>query len=388
MRFFRWAVTPVCVLLFAGCGGKQQQAAPPPPEVSVVTLQPRTISDVRSLPGRTSAYVIAEVRPQVSGIIESRLFEEGSQVKAGQPLYQLDDRIYRAEQASRQAEVQRAKATLEAARLTAKRTSELAKIDAVSTSELEAATAALKQAEADVSAAEAALQSATVNLAYARISSPISGRVGKSAFTKGALVTANQEQPLTTVQQLDPIYVDLTQSSSELLRLRQEFGGRNLSQSAPVQIVLEDGTKYAHAGELKFADVSVDPQTGSFALRAVVPNPERLLLPGMYVRATLERGQRADAILAPQRAITRDPKGNGIAMVVDANNKVEQRRVSAARTVGDSWLIDQGLAAGDRIIIEGLQKIQPGMTVKPVEAQQQPAQANAAASSATTAASK
>jgi membrane fusion protein (multidrug efflux system) len=221
------------------------------------------------------------------------------------------------------------------------------------------------------------LQSSSVNLAYARITSPIAGRVGKSAFTKGALVTANQEQPLTTVQQLDPIYVDLTQSSSELLRLRQEFGGRNLSEVAPVAIVLEDGSRYPHPGELKFTDVSVDPQTGSFALRAVVPNPERLLLPGMYVRATLERGQRANAVLAPQRAITRDPKGHGLAMVVDANNKVEQRTVATARTVGDDWLIDQGLSAGDRVIVEGLQKVQPGMTVKPVEAQ--PAQANAAA---------
>lgn len=376
MRFFRWAVAPVCLLSIAACGGKQEQAAPPPPEVGVITLKAETISDIRSLPGRTSAYVIAEVRPQVTGIIERRLFEEGAEVKAGQPLYQLDDRIYRAEEASRQAEVQRAKATLEAARLTAKRTTELQKIDAVSTQELETATATFKQAEAALASAEAALRSAQVNLAYARITSPISGRIGKSAFTKGALVTANQEQPLTTVQQLDPIYVDLSQSSGELLRLRQEFNGLKLSQTAPVQIVLEDGARYPHKGELKFADVSVDPQTGSFALRAVVPNPERLLLPGMYVRATLERGQRSDAVLAPQRAITRDPKGNGLAMVVDANNKVEQRVVSTVRTIGDSWLIEKGLAAGDRVIVEGVQKVQPGMTVKPIEGQ--PAQANAA----------
>ena len=390
MRFFRWVLTPVCVVSMAACSGKQQQAAPPPPEVGVVTLQPQTVSDVRVLPGRTSAYVIAEVRPQVTGIIENRLFEEGSMVKAGQPLYQLDDRIYRAEQASRQAEVQRARATLEAAQLTAKRTTELAKIDAVSTSELEAATASLKQAEASLAAAEAALQTATVNLAYARITSPIAGRVGKSTVTKGALVTANQEQPLTTVQQLDPIYVDLTQSSSELLRLRQEYGGGNLSQSAPVKITLEDGMPYKHTGELKFADVSVDPLTGSFALRAVVPNPDHVLLPGMYVQATLERGERANAILAPQRAITRDPKGNGIAMVVDANNKIEPRQVRTVRTIGDQWLIDQGLAPGDRIVVEGLQKIQPGMTVTPVEAQQQqqPAQADAGATAGTAAASK
>jgi membrane fusion protein, multidrug efflux system len=382
MRFFRWAVAPVCLVLVAACGKKQEQAAPPPPEVGVITLKAETISDVRSLPGRTSAYVIAEVRPQVTGIIEKRLFEEGSEVRAGQPLYQLDDRIYRAEEASRQAEVQRAKATLEAARLTAKRTTELQKIDAVSTQELETATATFKQAEAALASAEASLRSAQVNLAYARITSPISGRVGKSAFTKGALVTANQEQALTTVQQLDPIYVDLSQSSGELLRLRQEFSGLKVSQTAPVQIVLEDGTSYPHTGELKFADVSVDPQTGSFALRAVVPNPERLLLPGMYVRATLERGQRADAVLAPQRAITRDPKGNGLAMVVDANDKVEQRVVSTVRTIGDSWLIEKGLAAGDRVIVEGVQKVQPGMTVKPVEGQPVQANANAPAADA------
>lgn len=332
-----------------------------------MTLESSTVRDIRNLPGRTSAFVIAEVRPQVTGIIEKRLFEEGSEVKAGQPLYQLDDSIYRAEVESRKAALAKARATLEAATLTAKRTTELARIDAVSAQEAENAVAAQRQAEADVAAAEAALRSAEVNLSYARISSPISGRTGKSNFTQGALVTANQDTPLTTVQQLDPIYVDLQQSSSELLRLRQDFGGADLNQSAPVRIVLENGTPYKYEGELKFAEVSVDPQTGSFGLRAVVPNPDRLLLPGMYVRAVLERGQRDDAVLAPQRAITRDAKGNGVALVVNAENKIEQRLVTAVRTIGDSWLIDEGLRPGERVVVEGLQKVQPGMTVTPVE---------------------
>lgn len=356
------------VALLSACGSDAPPSAPPPPEVGVVTLGSQTVSDIRNLPGRTSAFVIAEVRPQVTGIIQKRLFEEGSEVKAGQPLYQLDDAIYRAEVESRKATLARAEATLKAAKLKAERTTELAKIDAVSAEEAENAVAALQQAEADVASAKAALRQAEVNLGYARITSPISGRAGKSNFTQGALVTANQDTPLTTVQQLDPIYVDLQQSASELLRLRQDFGGSDLNQSAPVRIVLENGADYKHQGELKFADVSVDPTTGSFGLRAIVPNPERLLLPGMYVRAVLERGQRSDAVLAPQRAITRDAKGNGIALVVTADNKIEQRVVTTARTIGDHWLIDDGLRAGERVVVEGLQKVQPGMTVTPVEA--------------------
>ena len=367
MRFSR-LLGVLGVALLSACGSDEPPPAPPPPEVGVVTLTTQTVSDIRNLPGRTSACVIAEVRPQVTGIIKKRLFEEGSQVKAGQPLYQLDDALYRAEVESRKAALAKAKATREAAQLTADRTTELAKIDAVSAQEAENAVAALQQAIADVASAEAALRQAEVNLSYARITAPISGRTGKSNFTQGALVTANQDMPLTTVQQLDPIYVDLQQSSSELLRLRQDFGGSDLNQSAPVRIVLENGTKYEHTGQLKFAEVSVDPQTGSFGLRAVVPNPDRLLLPGMYVRAVLERGQRDDAVLAPQRAITRDAKGNGVALVVTEDNKIEQRTVTTARTVGDQWLINEGLRPGERVVVEGLQKVQPGMTVTPVEA--------------------
>jgi RND family efflux transporter, MFP subunit len=362
----------LAVLLLSACGSNTPPQQPPPPEVGVVTLSSQTVSEIRNLPGRTSAFVIAEVRPQVTGIIKERLFEEGSEVKAGQPLYQLDDAIYRAEVESRKAALARARAILEAAKLSAKRTTELAKIDAASAQEAENAVAALQQAEADVNAAEAALRQAEVNLSYARITSPISGRAGKSNFTQGALVTANQDKPLTTIQQLDPIYVDLQQSSSELLQLRQDFGG-TLDQTTPVRIVLENGADYPHAGELKFAEVSVDPTTGSFALRAVVPNPDRILLPGMYVRAVLERGQRNDAVLAPQRAITRDAKGNGIAFVVTPDNTIERRVVTTVRTIGDQWLISDGLQAGERVVVEGLQKIQPGMPVTPVEAGAAPA---------------
>jgi membrane fusion protein (multidrug efflux system) len=364
---FSWFAPVSLALLLVACGKQQQTGAPPPPEVGVVTLTTQRVSDLRNLPGRVSAFVIAEVRPQVTGIIKKRLFEEGSEVKAGQPLYQLDDAIYRAEVASREAALAKARATLEAAKLAAHRSTELARIDAVSAQEEESAVAAARQASADVEAAEAALRSAQVNLAYARITSPIAGRIGKSNYTQGALVTANQDEPLTTVQQLDPLYVDLTQSAGELLQLRRDFGGTHLDQSAPVTLVLEDGSKYAHQGELKFADVTVDPQTGSFALRAVVPNPDRMLLPGMYVRAILERGER-EAVLAPQRAITRDPKGNGLALVVTPDNKVEQRTVNTTRTVGDQWLVDSGLKAGERVIVEGVQKVQPGMQVRPVEA--------------------
>jgi membrane fusion protein, multidrug efflux system len=362
-----WCAPVLAALMLTACGKQQQTGAPPPPEVGVVTLKTQRVSDVRNLPGRVSAFVIAEVRPQVTGLIQKRLFEEGSQVKAGQPLYQLDDAIYRADVNSREAALSKARATLEAAKLAANRSTELARIDAVSAQENENAVAAERQANADVESAQAALRSAQVSLAYARITSPISGRIGKSNYTQGALVTANQADPLTTVQQVDPLYVDLTQSASELLQLRRDFGGADLNQTASVTLIMEDGTKYPQQGQLKFADVSVDPQTGSFALRAVVPNPHRMLLPGMYVRAVLERGER-EGLLAPQRAIARDPKGNGVALVVTADNKVEQRTVTTARTIGDQWLIEDGLKAGERVIVEGLQKVQPGMQVRPTEA--------------------
>ncbi|MGB6054584.1 MAG: efflux RND transporter periplasmic adaptor subunit, partial [Burkholderiaceae bacterium] len=255
-------------------------------------------------------------------------------------------------------------------RLNAKRTAELAKIDAVSRQDNENATAALAQAEADVKAAQAALQRSSIVLDYARITAPISGRIGKSSVTQGALVTANQAAALATVQQLDPMYIDLTQSSSELLQLRQELAAGTLTatRDVPVQILLEDGRRYPHDGKLAFSDVTVDPTTGSYSLRVTVPNPEQALLPGMYVRALLGSGQRDNALLVPQQGITRDPKGNATAMVVGKDNKVEPRAVQTSRTIGDKWLIDGGLVAGDRVIVAGLQKIGPGMPVQAVEA--------------------
>jgi membrane fusion protein (multidrug efflux system) len=291
-------------------------------------------------------------------------------VKAGQPLYQLDDATYQANAASARAALARAQATLKSAELNAKRSNELVKIDAISKQDNENANAALAQAKADVAAAEAALQSSSVTLAYARITSPITGRIGKSSVTQGALVTANQAAPLATVQQLDPVYVDLTQSSSELLQLRKDLAAGKLSKSGdvPVQIVLEDGSTFQHKGKLAFTDVSVDPGTGSFSLRVTVPNPDSVLMPGMYVHAVVGNGVREAAILVPQQGIARDPKGNTSAMVVSKDGKAEVRPVKVSRAIGDKWLVEDGLVAGDRVIVAGLQKIKPGVPVKAVEA--------------------
>ena len=342
---------------------------PPAPAVTVVTLKTEAVALTRELPGRTTAYLIAEVRPQVTGIIEERLFEEGSLVEAGQPLYQLDDATYRARYNSALASLARAKSSVEVARLNAARAEELVKANAVSRQEHENAIAALQQAEADVGVAEAAVASSRVELDYARITSPIAGRIGKSTVTQGALVTADQAQPLATVQQLDPIYVDLTQSSSELLQLRRAIAGGNVrdTENTPVRILLEDGTPHNHEGKLSFAEVSVDPSTGSFSLRVTVPNPDHLLMPGMYVRAVLSSAVLEDGILVPQQGIARDPKGNANALVIGADGTVEQRTVEVSRTIGDKWLVSNGLVAGDRVIVEGVQKVQPGMPVEATE---------------------
>lgn len=358
----------------AACSGEQegqQQSATP---VKVVTLAAESTTLTRELPGRTNAFQIAEVRPQVSGIVAKRLFKEGGKVKDGEPLYQLDNASYKATAATAQAQLERAKATLSAARLTATRSAELAKIDAVSKQDNENAIAALRQAEAEVASGKAGVQSAQVTLGYAQITSPISGRIGKSSVTQGALVTANQPEALATVQQLDPIYVDLTQSASELLELRRGLAAGTIEdgRSLPVTILLEDGTEFQHKGEMEFSEVSVDPTTGSYALRVKVDNPDQLLLPGMYVRAVIGGGVRQNAILVPQQGITRDPKGNATAMVVNAENTVEVRPVKVSRTIGNKWLVEDGLAAGDRVIVEGLQKIGPDAPVQPTEAGEQP----------------
>ncbi|QAU34464.1 efflux RND transporter periplasmic adaptor subunit [Janthinobacterium sp. 17J80-10] len=361
----------VSLAVLSACGKTQAPAPQPgPPEVNVVTLQQERVSLTRELPGRTNAFLLAEVRPQVSGIIKQRLFTEGGLVKAGQPLYQLDDATYQANTASARANLARAQATLKSADLNAQRSAELIKIDAISKQDNENSAAALAQAKADVAAAEAAVQSSHVTLAYARITSPITGRIGKSSVTQGALVTANQTAPLATVQQLDPVYVDLTQSASELLQLRKDLAAGKLARSGdvPVQIVLDDGSRYQHDGKLAFTDVSVDPGTGSYSLRVTVPNPDNILMPGMYVRAVVGSGVRENALLVPQQGIARDPRGNTTAMVVGKDGKAEVHPVKVSRAIADKWLVEEGLAAGDRVIVAGLQKIKPGVPVKAVEA--------------------
>lgn len=361
------------IVLLAACG--EQSPTPPqqggPVPVTVTTLEARPVTLSRELPGRTNSLRIAEVRPQVSGIIQERLFEEGDRVKAGQILYRLEDATYRADLHSARAAQARAEAAVEQTRLQAARAEELFAVKAISEQDYETATANLRVAEGDLGVARAAVERNEVLLGYTRITSPIAGIIGRSVVTEGALVTANQETPLATVQQLDPIYVDVTQSSSELLQLRRalESGvASGSTEGAPVTILLEDGSRYPHEGKLTFADVAVDPSTGRFALRAVVPNPDRLLMPGMYVRAVLSNVTLPEALLVPQQGIMRDPKGNATAMVVSGEGTAQRREVQVSRTIGDQWLVSGGLQAGDRVIVAGLQKIQEGAPVEPTEA--------------------
>jgi len=382
-RFYR-SVGVISLTVAALCAcGKQQGGMPAgyAPQVTVIALKQQPISLTREFPGRTSAYLISEVRPQVSGIVKKRLFTEGAYVKAGQHLYEIDDALYQAQYRSAQAALQKAHATLNVAQLAADRSSEILKIGAISKQDNDNAQAALGQAKADVASAEAAVASSKVNLDYAHIVSPISGRIGGSSVTSGALVTANQATALATITQLDPIYVDVNQSSGEWLELKHEIElGRVEAKGSgtPAKIILQDGSTYSREGKLQFADVTVDPTTGSLMLRVIVPNPDGLLMPGMYVRAVLNEGTLSKGVLAPQQGITRDPKGTATALIVDKDNKVEARPVRVSRTVGDQWLVEEGLAAGDRIIVEGLQKVQPGATVNPVEAGTPPANASAA----------
>ncbi len=354
----------------AACkGGEQGPPQGGPGQVTVVTLKAEPVTLTRELAGRATGYQMAEVRPQVSGIVAKRLFTEGSVVKQGQPLYQLDDAAYRAQANSARAQLARAEASANAARLAARRSGELVKSRAISVQDDENAQAAWKQAEADVGAARAALDAANVTLGYARITAPISGQIGKSSVTQGALVSAGQAAALATISQLDPIYIDVSQSSAELLQLRRELADGRLEGASelPVDIVLEDGSTFAHKGTLEFSEVNVDPATGSYGLRVRVENPERVLMPGMYARAVLGSGVRQNAILAPMQGIARDAKGNTSAMVVDAEGKVAQRAVSVSRAIGDKWLVEDGLKAGDKVIVEGLQKIGVGMPVNATE---------------------
>lgn len=362
----------VMALALAGCGGGQGAPpgggpAMPPMEVTVVTLKTQPVTLERALPGRVSARLVAEVRPQTSGLVRKVLFTEGSSVRAGQVLYLLDDSATRAAQATAEANVQRAEAGADSARRNATRAGELIKARMISVQDNDNLQSTAKQADADLAAARAALQSARVNQQYTRITAPISGRIGKSSVTEGALVVANQAAPLATIQRLDEVFVDVTQPSREWLQLRSELGA-DTGGSRAVQLTLEDGQHYAVPGTLQFTDVTVDENTGSFLLRILVPNRETLLLPGMYVTATLGERVLKEALLAPQQGILRDPKGAATALVVGADGKVQQRSLTVLRTIGDQWLVGSGLAAGDRVIVEGVQKVQPGMAVKPREA--------------------
>ena len=347
----------LALLSLTGCQEDSAPQAQQAPQVGVVTLQPQPFALTTEVPGRTSAYRIAEVRPQVNGIIQKRLFTEGSEVKAGQQLYQIDDDVY-------QAALKSAEASSISTRSLAERYGILVKENAVSQQAFDEARAASLQAQA-------ALDEARINVRYTRVLAPIDGRIGRSAVSEGALVTSGQAQPLATIQQLDPIYVDITQSSREMLDLRRDLEAGRLQRAgdnaATVTLTLEDGSRYAQEGKLEFSEVSVDEGTGSVILRAVFPNPDRLLLPGMFVHANLVAGAKSDAILAPQQGITRTPRGTAVAMVVNAEGKVEQREVVTDRTVGNRWLIASGLGEGDQLITEGLQYIRPGapVTVKP-----------------------
>ncbi|KDD57499.1 acriflavine resistance protein A [Bordetella bronchiseptica OSU553] len=360
-------------LTLAACG-KEQQAAQEggQPQVGVVTLKTQSVALSSELPGRTAAYRIAEVRPQVSGIVQKRLFTEGGEVAAGQQLYQIDPALYQAEVDSRRAALARVQAQLKTATLLVQRYKPLVDTRAVSRQAYDDAVAARDQASADVLAAKAALDTARINLVYTKVLAPIGGIIGRSNVTEGALVTANQSAAVAAVQQIDPIYVDVTQSSVQLLRLKSALDSGLLQreageQSARVTLTLEDGTQYDQDGKLQFSEVTVDPGTGSVLLRAVFPNPQRKLLPGMFVRARLAEGVASEGLLVPQRGVTRNQRGLPTALVVNAENKVELRTLKTDRAIGDQWLVSGGLAAGDRVIVEGLQSVRPGAEVKAAE---------------------
>ncbi len=362
------------VAILAACDRPGAKQAPPaaPVEVGVVTLQPSAVTLTRELPGRTSAFRVAEVRARVNGIVLKRLFTEGADVKEGQKLFLIDPAPYQAALDGAKAALARAEANVANAKLQAERYADLVKDNAVSRQEYDNAMAGLKAAEADVAAARAAEQTARINLGYTTVTSPLSGRIGRSAVTEGAYVQAGQATLLATVQQLDPVYVDLTQSTAEVLRLRRDLESGKLRSAgqgrARVRLVTEDGREYGSDGALQFADVTVDPSTGSIALRALFPNARGELLPGMFVRARLDEGVNPQALLVPQVSVTRDQKGLPVALVVNAEKKVERRQLVTDRAVGDAWLVTGGVKAGEQVVVEGLQKVRPGALVNPVPA--------------------
>jgi membrane fusion protein (multidrug efflux system) len=370
--------TPVlCSLVIAsllaacGRGGGAPAQAPAAPEVAVITLAPRQVDLSTVLPGRTSAFRIAEVRPQVEGIVLKRLFTEGAEVRAGQPLYEIDAAPYRAAQLRAEAALASAEAQLNAAKLLAERYGPLHERGVVSKQDYDNAVAGDKSAAAAVASAKAALETARIELTYTQVRSPISGRIGRSQVTEGALVTRNQEQPLATVAQLDPIYVDVTQSSTDLLNLQRDFAAgrlqRDARQQAKVSLLLEDGSAYPEPGSLQFSEVTVDAGTGSVLLRAVFPNPSRMLLPGMFVRATLQQGRSSEALVVPQGGVSRNARGEPTVLVVGEDNVLAERVIQVSRSVGSDWLVSGGLAAGERVVVDGLQRVRPGIAVTPVQ---------------------
>lgn len=376
-----------CLILAACSGGDATTRPAQPPEVGIVTVAASPQELRTELPGRTRASLSAEVRPQVGGIVLKRLFTEGSHVRAGQPLYELDARSYVAAANSAEAALAKAKTVANTARANADRNAELAKIDAVSRQVAQESQALAAQALADVTVAEAALATARVNLQYARITAPISGLADLSTVSVGALVSANQVQPLTTITQLDPMYVDITQSSAELLELRRQWQAGTFARAgggdrARVRLVLEDGTEYAHEGTLQFTGATVNTGTGAITLRAAFPNPQSLLMPGMYVRATLTTGRSERAILVPQPAVTRDAAGKPSVQVIAAGEKVEKRPVELGQAIGNQWMVTSGLNPGDRVMVDGFQRARPGQVVRPVSARAagDPANATDAAS--------
>ncbi|PPU69250.1 efflux RND transporter periplasmic adaptor subunit [Xanthomonas pisi] len=390
---FRLSLLAVVVTaLLSACGSPP--GGPPPeegtPEMAVLTVQQQPVSLTTALPGRTVPYLIAEIRPQVGGIVQSRQFTEGGEVKAGQTLYQIDPATYRASYASAQATLAKAQANLRTARLKAERYTELAQIKAISQQEGDDTAAALGQAEADVAAGKASVETARINLAFARLDAPISGRIGRSSVTPGALVTANQATALTTIQQLDPIYIDVTQPSAAVLRLKQAMARGDLEKAgegaAKVSLLLEDGSRYPLQGQLAFSDVTVDQNTGSITLRAVFPNPNADLLPGMYVRAVLQEGVKQHGLLVPQQAVSRNGAGKPTVFVVGADHKLQLRVLETDREVGDQWLVRRGLKPGEQVVVEGASRARDGIEVKtvPWQPKGKPAAAGNAAGAAGT----
>lgn len=359
--------------LLAGCtGGKAALAPPQPPEVAVVTVQRATVPVTTELPGRTSAYLMAQVRARVDGIVLKREFTEGADVKVGQRLYQVDPAPYRAALDSALAALQKAQANLAAMNAQAERYQILIGGNGVSKQEYDNAIAAQGQAAADVASGRAAMQTARINLGYTDVVSPIAGRIGPSQVTQGAYVQASAATPMATVQQIDPIYVDLNQSSVAGLQLRRDVASGRLKLNGPdqakVTLLLEDGSQYSESGTLQFTDITVDPGTGSVTVRAIFPNPHQMLLPGMFVRARIDQGVDDNAMLVPQVGVTHNSQGQATALVVGSDDKVASRTIQATRTLGDQWVVQGGLNEGERVIVTGVQKVQPGMVVRAVEA--------------------